>query len=186
MNEYDGYLLLDDGFHLMHMAWHVLPRKAANLTVDTNELDFTENSITFGIANTGVGIAQIVSCSLLLVVSEKLPEGGPREESPIPVIRAVGVATLEDVPVDVCSDASSIVWQFAISTWKRQRFYWCPTLDGRKTVFSVDLHAFSTESLFFAERSMNTADAIISVYLEQIGINQTDLRSTKFNVCVQT
>jgi minor extracellular serine protease Vpr len=29
-NEYDGYLVLDDGVQPIHLAWHVLPRKAAN------------------------------------------------------------------------------------------------------------------------------------------------------------
>ena len=27
-NEYDGYLVLDDGKQPIHLAWHVLPRKA--------------------------------------------------------------------------------------------------------------------------------------------------------------
>ena len=31
-NEYDGYLVLDDGKHPIHLAWHVLPRKAARVT----------------------------------------------------------------------------------------------------------------------------------------------------------
>jgi hypothetical protein len=31
LNEYDGYLILDDGQHPIHLAWHVLPRKAARV-----------------------------------------------------------------------------------------------------------------------------------------------------------
>jgi hypothetical protein len=213
-NEFDGYLLLDDGVQPIHMAWHVLPRKAANVTVDTDKLDFTENRTAVGITNTGVGVAQIDSYSLL-AESGNLPEGGPGELSPTPDIRAIGVATLEVGP-DVCSDVDSFIWQFAISTWERQQHLYVvrhivfldtdqdgkddfvilnsdftgiaasEVPDGRQTVFSVDLGAASTNSRFFAEHSMNTGNAMISVCAEQIGMNQTDLRSTSVNVRVET
>ena len=37
-NEYDGYLVLDDGKHPIHLAWHVLPRKAARVTPTTTAI----------------------------------------------------------------------------------------------------------------------------------------------------
>ncbi len=35
LNEYDGYLMLDDGQQSIHLAWHVLPRKDARVAPST-------------------------------------------------------------------------------------------------------------------------------------------------------
>jgi hypothetical protein len=119
-NEYDGYIILDDGTHPIHLPWHVLPRKAANI-VGEEELDFTiANPIMINLENTGMGIAQIDSFSLL-ALSHDIPQGGPGQEQPTPDIKAVGIRTLE-VGAGVCSqDSASFIWAFAISTWSRQQ-----------------------------------------------------------------
>jgi hypothetical protein len=120
MNEFDGYLIFDDGTHPIHLPWHVLPRKAANVAGE-EELDFSSsNPIMINLENTGVGIAQIDSFALL-ALSADIPEGGPGEQAPTPDIKAVGVSTME-VDAGVCSqDSPSFIWAFAISTWRRQQ-----------------------------------------------------------------
>ena len=119
MNEFDGYLILDDGEQPIHLAWHVLPRKAANVIVDTDKLDFDGSSTAeVTITNNGVGIAQVDTFSLIAVSPPNVPEGGQGENMQSPDIRAVGVTTSQ-VGVGICSESDSFLWRFAISNWER-------------------------------------------------------------------
>jgi hypothetical protein len=186
-NEYDGYLVLDDGTHPIHLPWHVLPRKAAYVD-GKEELDFfSMNPITINLENTGVGIAQIDSYALL-ALSRNIPEGGPGENKPTPDIRAVGVSTKE-VEAGICSqDSPSFIWAFAISTWKRQQHlipvsfrvaldtnqdgtddYIVLNIDavnftsiggGRQITLAVNLTNNETRGNFFTEHSMNTGNTV--------------------------
>jgi len=209
-NEYDGYLVLDDGVQPMYMAWHVLPRKAANVTVETDTLDFTENPATVDISNTGVGKANLDAYSLL-AVSPNLPEGGPGEENPTIDLRAVGVRTLEVEP-GVCSDTGSFIWSFAITLWERYQHlasiaveidldidrdgfadYLMFTsdagqgaVDGRQIVVVAEAFSFNSSSVFFVESSMNTANIVLNVCAEQLGLSQQDLFVTTVDIGVYT
>jgi hypothetical protein len=180
-NEYDGYLVLDDGTHPIHLPWHVLPRKAANVVGD-EQLDFTStNPIMINLENTGVGIAQIDSFALL-ALSPNIPEGGPGEKKPTPDIKAVGVSTKE-VDTGVCSQNSpSFVWAFAISTWERQQHLFPVrfmvvldtnqdgtddyivlnngTVDGRQITLAINQTNNATLGNFFTEHSMNTGNTV--------------------------
>ncbi len=89
-NEYDGYLVLDDGSHTFRLAWHVLPRKAANVVPSTTTL--TGGDQTIGLDNTGVGRAQNDAYALI-AESPNQPEGPLGGQSPRPDIRGVGVNT---------------------------------------------------------------------------------------------
>ena len=100
INEYDGYLILDDGSHPIHLAWHVLPRKAANVVGRTN-LTLQHGTDVVALTNNGVGAAQNDAYSLL-AISPDQPEGGLGEQSPTPDIRAVGINTFP-VPAGYCS-----------------------------------------------------------------------------------
>jgi hypothetical protein len=117
LNEYDGYLILDDGQHPIHLAWHVLPRKAANVVPDTTALVPGSFPQVIGLNNTGVGTAQNDAYALL-AVSDNQPEGG-RPAIPTPDIRAVGINTFP-VPAGFCSANPSFLWAFAVNTWERQ------------------------------------------------------------------
>lgn len=184
MNEFDGYLILDDGEQPIHLAWHVLPRKAANVMVDTDKLDFNADSTAeVTVTNEGVGLAQIDTFSLI-AVSPNIPEGGQGELMQTPDIRAVGVATSE-VGVGVCSESDSFLWRFAVSNWERTQHlvnvrhlvfldtdqdgtddYVVVTsdfndasgdlIDGRQLVNVVNLSNGESSSTFFAEHSTNT------------------------------
>ena len=92
LNEYDGYLVLDDGQHPIHLAWHVLPRKDARLAADTTTIVEGSFPQVIGLNNTGVGTAQNDAYALL-AVSDNIPEGPLGGQSPTPDIRAVGINT---------------------------------------------------------------------------------------------
>jgi minor extracellular serine protease Vpr len=99
-NEYDGYLTLDDGEQPIHLAWHVLPRKAARVVVDNTQQDPGSGPFTIKLTksleltNTGVGAAQNEAYSLL-ALSPPLPGGAWGQLSPTPDIRAIGVKSFE-------------------------------------------------------------------------------------------
>ena len=209
-DEYDGYFVLDDGVQPINLPWHVLPRKAANVTLATEALAFTVNPTTVNIANTGVGVAQIDSFSLL-AVSDDLPEGLPGEGEPSPDIRAVGIRTLED-EAGACSGDNSFVWAFAISTWERQQQLAPVSLeifldtnqdkeddflivnsdisqnpyliDGRQVTFAVNLNTEEYSAVFFVDHSMNTGNTILYFCAEQLGLTQMDLLSTNVGMKV--
>jgi hypothetical protein len=210
LNEYDGYLILDDGSHPIHLAWHVLPRQASNL-VGRSVLTFNnDGEDVVNLTNTGVGTAQNDAYSLL-ATSPNLPEGGFGAQSPTPDIRAVGINTFP-VGAGVCSDAESFVWAFAINTWERQEHLlpvshqvWLDTnqdgtddyvvlnrdlsglgtiSDGRQVAWALDLATGSASAFFFAEHSMNTGNTALFVCAEQLGLTAADMLATNVNMYV--
>jgi hypothetical protein len=118
LNEYDGYLEFDDGEHSMHMAWHVLPRQAAEVVPDTTEIIPDSFPQVIGLNNVGVGTAQNDAYALV-ATSPNIPEGDIGAQSPTPDIRAVGINTFP-VPPGFCLDDASFIWAFAINSWERQ------------------------------------------------------------------
>ena len=122
--EFDGYLTFSDGDDTIHMPWHVLPRKAANIkgkgknnskkSKKGNELKFKDGVATVKLDNKGVGTAQNDAFALI-ATSGNLPEGGLGEQSPTPDIRAVGVNTFG------AGAGCEFIWAFAINTWERQQ-----------------------------------------------------------------
>ena len=212
-NEFDGYLILDDGEHPIHLPWHVLPRKAARLKSDDDELEFEGGVATVDLKNKGVGTAQNDAYSLL-ATSPNIPEGGPGQLSPTPDIRAVGINTFP-VPAGSCSSEPSFIWVFAVNTWERQE-HLVPVVhnifldtdqdgfddfvvfnfdlsfstslgDGRQVTWAQELvPPFAASALFFAEHSMNTGNTVLIICAEQIGLTSADLLSTNVDMSVFT
>jgi hypothetical protein len=124
-SEYDGNVILDDGKRPIHLAWHVLPRKAARVVLDDNQqnpgsgpIDTVKLTNSIELTNTSVGTAQNEAYSLL-ALSAPLPRGGRGQQSPTPDIRAIGVKSF-NVPGGFCSSSPSYVIAFAVNTWERQ------------------------------------------------------------------
>jgi hypothetical protein len=209
-NEYDGYLVLDDGSHPIHMAWHVLPRQASNV-VGRSVLNFSGSVDVVDLTNTGVGTAQIDAYSLL-AYSPNQPEGGPGEQAPTPDIRAVGINTIP-VPAGFCSGQTSFIWTFAINTWEPQQHLlpvshqvWLDTNqdgnpdyvvlnrdltfsglgDGRQVTWALNLATGSTSAFFFTEHSTNTGNTVLLICGEQIGLTGTDMLTTNVDMFVIT
>jgi minor extracellular serine protease Vpr len=209
-NEYDGYLILDDGSHPIHLAWHVLPRKDARVIPDTTTIVPGSFPQVIGLNNTGVGTAQNDAYALL-AISPNLPEGGRGAQEPTPDIRAVGINTFP-VPAGFCSANPSFIWAFAINTWERQEHLlpvshqvWLDTnqdgiddyvvlnrdlsglgtiSDGRQVAWAVNLATGSASAFFFAEHSMNTGNTVLLICGEQIGMNAANMLNTRVNMDV--
>ena len=209
-NEYDGYLVLDDGSHKLQIPWHVLPRKDAQVVPDTTELVPGAFPQVIGLDNTGVGTAQNDAYALL-AVSNYLPEGGLGQQSPTPDIRAVGINTFP-VPAGFCSASPSFLWVFAINTWETQQHLlpvshqvWLDTnqdgtddyvvlnrdasglgtiSDGRQLSWVLNLATGSASAFFFAEHSTNTGNTVLYICGEQIGMNAANLLETQVNMDV--
>jgi subtilisin family serine protease len=208
-NEYDGYLVLDDGAHPIHLAWHVLPRQAANVVGRAN-LTFEGGLDVIDLTNNGVGTAQNDAYSLL-AVSPNLPEGGLGLQSPTPDIRGVGINTFP-VPAGFCSAQDSFIWAFAINTWERQEHlvpvvhnvfldtdqdgtvdyevfnfdlsYSGSLSDGRQVTWVYNRAAGTASAFFFAEHSMNTGNTVLLICGEQVGLTGTDMLATNVNMDV--
>jgi hypothetical protein len=210
-NEYDGYLVLDDGANPIHLAWHVLPRQAANV-VGRSGLNFDGGTDIIDLTNNGVGTAQNDAYSLL-AVSPNMPEGDRGEQTPMPDIRAVGINTFP-VPAGFCSGVDSFIWAFAINTWERQE-HLVPVVhnvaldtdqdgtfdyvvynfdlslsgslsDGRQVTWAEDLGTGAASAFFFAEHSMNTGNTVLWICGEQIGLTGTDMLATNVDMELYT
>ncbi len=209
-NEYDGYLLLDDGTHPIHLAWHVLPRKAARVAADTTELVPGSFPQVIGLDNTGAGTAQNDAYALL-AVSDDLPGGALGDQSPTPDIRAVGINTFP-VPAGYCSASASFVWAFAVNTWERQQ-HLLPVshqvyldtnrdgtddfvvlnrdasglgtiTDGRQLTWALNLATGSASASFYAEHATNTGNTVLLICGEQVGLTGTDMLVTNVDMDV--
>lgn len=208
-NEYDGYLVLDDGQHAIRLPWHVLPRKAARVAPSTTVLSAAAVQ-TIGLNNTGVGTAQNDAYALL-AVSPNQSEGAAGAQSPTPDIRAVGINTFP-VPAGFCSASPSFLWAFAISTWERQEHLLPVThqilldtnrdgtydyavlnrdasglttiTDGRQLTWAVNLATGAASAFFFAEHSTNTGNTVLLICGEQIGMSAANLLTTQVDMDV--
>jgi hypothetical protein len=208
-NEYDGYLVLDDGSHAIHLAWHVLPRRDARVEAETLSLEGGDPQ-EIGLTNKGVGTAQNDAYSLL-ALSPDMPEGGLGEQSPTPDIRAVGITTFL-VPPGFCSADSSFVWAFAVNTWETQQHLlpvshqiWLDTnrdglddyvvlnrdasglntiTDGRQLSWALNLSTGAASAFFFAEHSTNTGNTVLLICAEQIGMSGADVLATNVDMDV--
>jgi hypothetical protein len=198
-NEFDGYLVLDDGDHPIHMAWHVLPRQASNV-VGRQVLNFEAGVDDIDLTNNGVGTAQNDAYTLI-AVSPNQPEGGAGQQSPTPDLRAVGVNTFP-VPAGFCSGVDSFVWAFAINTWERQEHLmpvhhyvlldtnqdgiddyqvfnsdlsgFGTLTDGRHATFAQNLVTGASSAFFFTEHSTNTGNTVLYICGDQVGLNASN------------
>jgi hypothetical protein len=212
LNEFDGYLYLDDGEHPIHLAWHVLPRKSANVVPDTLTFPGGGFPEVIGLDNTGVGTAQNDAYSLV-AISPDIPEGPQGQQSPTPDIRAVGINTFP-VPAYFCSAQESFIWAFAINTWEPQQ-HLMPvhhyvhldidqdgtddymvfnsdlsgfgTLDdGRHATFAQDLTTGGATAFFYTEHATNTGNTMLYICGEQVGLTGTDMLTTNVDMWVYT
>ncbi len=229
-NEFDGYLLFEvDGKSKkskksgksrksakdiagepIHVAWHVLPRQAAQVVAATNQIAGGGFPVpeTIGLDNTGVGIAQNDPYSLL-VLSPNIPEGGFGGQAPTPDIASVGINTFP-VPAGFCSGQESFLWAFAINSHERQRHLVQPvsyqiSLDtdqdglddyvilnrdesfnnvniGRQLSWVFDLNTGDAGAFFFAEHATNTGNTVLLVCGEQLGLSGPDILATNVDI----
>jgi hypothetical protein len=205
--EYDGYITFDDGVNPVHIPWHVLPRKSADVQASPNTLAARPGPKQSSLFNHGPGNAQNEAFSLI-AVSANIPSGPPGTGQPTPDLRAVGVNTTP-VPAGFCSENDSFVWSFAINTHERQT-HLLPvinaididvdrdgvydyeianydltylqtgtTLGGIEVTWAFDLATGAASGFFYTEHATNTANTVLRVCAEQIGMSAADLGVTQ-------
>jgi subtilisin family serine protease len=211
LNEIDGFLLLNSPQSRLHLPWHVLPRKAAQVSgppwtirIGPSGEDLLE------LTNSGVGTAQNDAYALL-AESPNQPTGDRGEGMPMPDIRAVGINTYP-VPAGFCSANPSFIWAFAINTWERQTHLLpvahvvsldtnsdgtfdyevynldlaAPTGDGRQATFAQKIGEPTAEAFFFTEHATNTGNTVLLICGEQVGLTGTDMLATSVKMRVDT
>ncbi len=203
--EYDGYVMLDatGDANDIHVPWHVLPRKASDITVEQNKKNVT-------LTNDGVGDGAIEVFNLI-ATSDDLPEGLRGGQAPTPDFRAAGVA-FYDVSADFCS--SELLVAFAVNTWERQQHANVPSSfefdidvdndgqtdyavfnadlsllggsfdlsDGRNVVYSQDLATGELSAFFFVDHDTNSANTVLLACGEQIGLDAKSLKKKQVGV----
>jgi subtilisin family serine protease len=208
LNEYDGYLVLDDGSDSLNIPWHVLPRKAASVSPSASTIVPGSFPQVIGLNNTGVGTAQNDAYALI-ATSPNIAEGPLGGQSPTPDIRAIGINTFP-VPAGFCSANPSFVWVFAVNTHERQE-HLVPVVhnvgldtnqdgdfdyvvfnfdasfsgavsDGRQLTWVQNLSTGATSAFFFAEHSMNTGTTALYICAEQAGLDAGDLLATNVDM----
>jgi hypothetical protein len=186
----------------------VLPRQAANVNPKRGRFNPANDPIIIPLRNYGVGTGQNDAYSLL-AVSGNLPQGDRGGQMPTPDIRAVGINTFF-VPPDFCS--SQFLWVFAINSWERQSHLF-PVIydvvldidrdgtgdysvfnadldlasfaDGRQVTWVQDLTTGEAQAFFFAEHATNTANTLLALCGEQIGLGAGDILSTNVDATVE-
>jgi minor extracellular serine protease Vpr len=204
--ELSGFLHFDDGHEPFDVPFHVLPRKASDVTGNVFLGFRSDGTARVNLRNRGVGTAQNEVFGLA-AVSADLPAASPGTQSPTPDLRAVGVATYP-VPAGFCSGQDSFLWRFAFNTWEPQT-HLLPVIlfadldidgdgsfdyevingdlailtgaggiDGRSVSIAFDLNNGGASAFFYAEHATNTGNTVVTVCAEQVGLTGTDLGTT--------
>lgn len=194
-NEYDGYIDLkgNDGSSI-HIPWHVLPRKSGKILVRPYAAD------NYLLYNLGVGTTDVTAYSFL-AGNENLPNGGAGDQNPTPDFRYIGYRSYP-VGAGYCSGNDSFVLSFAVNTWEKQthanapvrfEFYldtnrdgtddyvvysrdWASysLTDGRNATFVYNFADKSTSAYFWTDHRTNSANTVLSICGEQIGMNASN------------
>lgn len=144
LNEYDGYVVFESKnrkrkfswFDLEQdftMPWHVLPRKAARVVPDSDELLIDQSGFgAVGLTNLGAGTAQNDVYSLLHLATEQPPRGPEGGNNPNPSLEALGVQTIgfPDGTCEAPDGATDYGTAFAFHYWARQPLALWPGLAG--------------------------------------------------------
>lgn len=190
--EYDGYLVLtpnSGSFNNINLPWHVLPRKAANVTgVSTAKLN---TPVTF--TNKGVATAQVDTYALVGVNPFNLASGFAGEGQPVTVLKNIGYITYNGT--GICP-GNTFLMQFAIHAYQRSTTPETPyqawvyidadrdgvfdfavvnadftlnTLnDGRNLAWVVNLRTGSANAFFFTDHGSNTANLVLTICGSQL------------------
>jgi hypothetical protein len=209
-NEFDGYIWLDDTSTtaddeaMIHMPWHVLPRKSGQTSTNPDTLNFSGGVAEVAFTNTGVQTAALDPISWLAHSPQYEPTYGMGDNIAEIDIKDVGVQTYL-VPAGFCSAEPSFLFDFVVTTyepynaipWALPTFFieldvdqdgeddyeifnWNPgypgfTADARNIVWVADLDAGVVTAFFYL---INTTNSNVYQFLlcgEQIGMNQADL-----------
>ena len=197
--EYDGFVeLTAEGEEPLHLAWHALPRASGQTTAESDTF-VPEEAIDLD--NEGASFSAIDGFSLL-GESPVLPTGAEGANLPTIDLRYAGVQTFL-VPPTFCD--AEFVLVFAVNTWERQThanapaaFEWDIDIDGddeadyavfnfelagnlsdgRNVVIAQEIETGDQTIFFFTDHGTNSANTVLTICGEQIGLTADDLGTT--------
>jgi subtilisin family serine protease len=193
-NEFDGYLTVTGGGDAIHLPWHVLPHKASDVKAPSSvKLHRGSAKATlFNAATNGqAGVAEVFA---LTGTSPRIPPDqipGVGTDQTVIDLRSVGVRYLPD----------DGVLQFGVNTFEQRAHPNAPAEfdvlidvdqdgspdwlvfnrdlslafgDGRNVVFINQIGTTTATPVFFIEANLNSANAILTVAPEDIGLAEGD------------
>jgi subtilisin family serine protease len=115
--EYAGYLTLSSGPETVHIPWHILPHKAANVQPTSSSLALSGNPANLAVTNAGGAVGGQVSAFSLTGTGVQFPPSvlpAPGSDFAVINLQAVG---LRLVCLSGSSSCTSYGAQFAITTF---------------------------------------------------------------------
>ena len=196
-NEFDGYLTLNGGGDSVHLPWHVLPHRAADVKASDSKVKLKNGAGSVMLKNSTdsgqVGTAEVFALtgSSPQIPRRDLPEPGSNHA--VVDLRSVGVR----------ADLDEGVLQFGVTTFGQRAHPNAPAefdvlldtnrdgtddflifnqdlgigstgqFDGRNVVWVQDLSGTTADAFFFVDADLNSANAILTVPLDVIGLTAT-------------
>jgi subtilisin family serine protease len=192
--EYAGYLTFTSGSENVHVPWHILPHKAANVQPATSSLTLNGNPGTLTLSNTPGAVGGTVDAFSLTGTGVQFPPSAlpaPGSDYAVINLQAVGVRL-----VCLNGPCSALGAQFAISTFGQRShpdvpaefdvlidvnndgnpdldvfnadigFETTGTFSGQNGVFIADLTSGTASGpYFYTEADLDSANAIFTVPL---------------------
>ncbi len=198
-NEVDGYVTLSGGGDQVHVAWHVLAHRAANVQPAATSVTLSGGSGSLALSNnTASGQPGTTEVFALTGTSGRMPAKalpGPGDNFAVIDLKAVGVrqaGTALQFGVTTFGERShpSFPAQFRMlidanrdgttdfSVFNADLgFAVTGTPDGRNAVFVQRAGTTTAQAFFFTDVDLNSANAILTVPLSAVGLTS----STQFD-----
>ncbi len=201
--EFDGYVNISDSTDSVHLAWHILPHRAATVTPSTDRVTLSGGTGSLQLSNTGGKVNGRVNIFSLLGSSSRMPPSmlpQPGENRAVIDLRSVGARLVTVSP-------SVFGVQFGISTFGIRSHPNYPAefdifidtnRDGTDdfVVFNRENGAFASTGQnvvaagplpngpfiirFFTDADLDSGNVILTALLSDIGLTP----STQFNLSV--
>lgn len=201
--EFDGFVTVRDDTDTIHLPWHILPHRAADVTPNTNEVDLKHGSGRVVLKNRDGAVDGRVDVFSLMGTSRKIPKSmlpGPGDNFAVIDLKSVGARL-----VDLGALGGGI--QFAIHTFGVRAhpnypaefdIYVDANRDGTPdyVVFNLENGGFAATGqnvvgvanlatntatiFFFTDADLDSSNAILTAPLSALGLSP----SSKFDFSV--
>ncbi len=192
--EFDGYLTISDSMDTVRLPWHILPHKSAAVTPSATSVVLSGGTGNLTLANTAGAVAGRVDVFSLTGTSPKLPSATlpkPGDNFAIVDLKSVGVRQVNifgsgdgaqfavntfgerahpnypaefDIYVDSNNDGTN---DFVIFNAENGGF----GATGQNVTAVVNLATNAQTIRFFTDADLNSANAIFTVLLSDIGVS---------------
>ncbi len=190
-NEYDGYLVLDGGAgHQIHLPWHVLPHRSADVNLSRTSVRLRAGSADVGIVNDSAVQTGGVEVFALTGQSKRIPRAehpNPGDNFALIDLKSVGVRAVPELGVV----------EFGIDTFDRRSHPNYPAefdifisndadadpeyvifnaenggfaATGQNVTFIQNLTTGATSAFFFTGTDLNSGNVIMTVPLGAVGL----------------